>query len=101
NPDLFGWAGWDHREQAQALAAYFTNHTLTTEEITPLLAGMLELQPWLDQWHHEYAPDFDTSPAGFFGNYRQQFQAQHQLSDDDLRAWRPAPASRGRRASGK
>lgn len=36
-PELYGWAGWDHREQAQALATYFTNTALTAEEITPFL----------------------------------------------------------------
>ncbi|MCX4909566.1 BREX-2 system adenine-specific DNA-methyltransferase PglX [Streptomyces sp. NBC_00878] len=98
-PDLFGWAGWDHREQAQALSTYFTNDDgLSTEEITPLLAGLLELQPWLTQWHDEFDPLYGGSPAAFFAGYRATKQGEHGLSDDDLRAWRPAPAARrGRR----
>ncbi|WP_328846451.1 BREX-2 system adenine-specific DNA-methyltransferase PglX [Streptomyces sp. NBC_00258] len=98
-PDLFGWAGWDHREQAQALSTYFTNHDgLSTEEITPLLAGLLELQPWLTQWHDEFDPLYGGSPAAFFAGYRATKQGEHGLSDDDLRTWRPAPATRrGRR----
>jgi hypothetical protein len=97
-PDLYGWAGWDHREQAQALATYFTNHPLSTEEITPFLAGMLELQPWLGQWHNEFDVMYSGSPADFFAAYRQQKQGEHGLTDDALRAWRPAAATRGRRA---
>ncbi|MDQ0683411.1 hypothetical protein QFZ56_002374 [Streptomyces achromogenes] len=100
-PELYGWAGWDHREQAQALATYFTNTALSTEEITPFLAGLLELQPWLSQWHNEFDMLYSGSPADFFAGYRQQKQGEHGLTDDDLRAWRPAAATRGRRAAAK
>ncbi|MGW5271356.1 BREX-2 system adenine-specific DNA-methyltransferase PglX [Streptomyces sp. NPDC004044] len=100
--DLFGWAGWDHREQAQALTTYFTNDDgLSSEEMVPLLAGVLELQPWLDQWHNEFDPLYGSTPAAFFAGYRSTQQGEHGLTDDDLRAWRPAPAARrGRRPAG-
>ncbi|MDG9716039.1 BREX-2 system adenine-specific DNA-methyltransferase PglX [Streptomyces sp. DH24] len=98
-PELYGWAGWDHREQAQALATYFTNTALSTEEITPFLAGLLELQPWLYQWHNEFDMLYSGSPADFFAGYRQQMQGEHGLTDDDLRNWRPPAATRGRRAA--
>jgi hypothetical protein len=100
-PELYGWAGWDHREQAQALATYFTNTALSTEEITPFLAGLLELQPWLSQWHGEFDVLYSGSPADFFAAYRQQKQGEHGLTDDDLRGWRPPAATRGRRAAAK
>ncbi|MEV5270519.1 BREX-2 system adenine-specific DNA-methyltransferase PglX [Streptomyces werraensis] len=100
-PELYGWAGWDHKEQAQALATYFTNTALTTKEITPFLAGLLELQPWLYQWHNEFDMFYSGSPADFFASYRQQKQAEHGLTDDDLRGWRPPAATRGRRAAAK
>ncbi|MFI7664168.1 BREX-2 system adenine-specific DNA-methyltransferase PglX [Nocardia sp. NPDC049526] len=95
-PELYGWAGWDHLQQAQALAAYCTNQSLSTEEITPLLAGLLELQPWLNQWHNDYDDLYNGSPAAFFAGYRQTVQGEHSLSDDDLHAWRPPIARRGR-----
>ncbi|MFI8297701.1 BREX-2 system adenine-specific DNA-methyltransferase PglX [Streptomyces nigra] len=100
-PELYGWAGWDHREQAQALATYFTNSALSTEEITPFLAGLLELQPWLYQWHNEFDMLYSGSPADFFAGYRQQKQGEHGLTDDDLRGWRPPAGTRGRRAAAK
>ncbi|RSS93820.1 BREX-2 system adenine-specific DNA-methyltransferase PglX [Streptomyces sp. WAC05292] len=101
-PDLYGWAGWDHREQAYALDAYIASHeALTSEELTPFLAGLLELQPWLDQWHNEFDPNFGASPAAFFRGDRQMVQGEHGLTDDDLRAWRPAAATRGRRTTKK
>ncbi|MFE1468600.1 BREX-2 system adenine-specific DNA-methyltransferase PglX [Nocardiopsis dassonvillei] len=96
-PGLYGWAGWDHREQAHALTAYIAVQPLSSEEIAPYLAGLLELQPWLDQWHGEFDHMYSGSPAGYFSGYRQQKQGEHGLTDDDLRAWRPAAATRGRR----
>ncbi|WP_190817008.1 BREX-2 system adenine-specific DNA-methyltransferase PglX [Saccharopolyspora pogona] len=100
-PDLYGWAGWDHREQAQALTTYFTNHELAAEELTPFLAGLLELQPWLNQWHGEFDALYGMSPATFFAGYRAQIQGEHGLTDEDLRAWRPATRTRGRRTAKK
>ncbi|SHJ17331.1 hypothetical protein SAMN05421803_10439 [Nocardiopsis flavescens] len=100
-PRLYGWAGWDHREQAHALTAYIAAQPLSDEEIAPFLAGLLELQPWLEQWHGEFEPMFSGSPAGYFAAYRQQKQGEHGLTDDDLRAWRPAAATRGRRTTKK
>jgi hypothetical protein len=95
-PDLFGWAGWDHREQAQALSTYFTNHDeLSDEQMTPLLAGLLELQPWLNQWHDEFDALYGGSPAAFFAGYRATKQGEHSLTDDDLRAWRPGKPAKG------
>nr|WP_261340626.1 BREX-2 system adenine-specific DNA-methyltransferase PglX [Streptomyces qaidamensis] len=95
-PDLFGWAGWDHREQAQALSTYFTNHDeLSDEQMTPLLAGLLELQPWLNQWHDEFDALYGGSPAAFFAGYRATKQGEHGLTDDDLRAWRPGKPTKG------
>lgn len=97
-PELYGWAGWDHREQAHALATYFTNTPLSDEEVAPFLAGLLEIQPWLGQWYHEFDQMYGGSPADFFDGYRLQKQGEHGLTDDDLRAWRPTTAIRGRRA---
>lgn len=95
-PELFGWAGWDHREQAQALSTYFTNHDeLSDEQLTPLFAGLLELQPWLNQWHDEFDALYGGSPAAFFAGYRATQQGEHGLTDDDLRAWRPGKPGKG------
>ncbi|MFD6390791.1 BREX-2 system adenine-specific DNA-methyltransferase PglX [Nocardia sp. NPDC060259] len=100
-PELYGWAGWDHREQAMAIAIYLAEHSLSTEEITPFLAGLLELQPWLDQWHNEIDPDFGIAPSTFLAGDRHDRQGEHGLTDDDLRNWRPQPATRARRTTTK
>ncbi|WP_068057214.1 BREX-2 system adenine-specific DNA-methyltransferase PglX [Nocardia xishanensis] len=100
-PALYGWAGWDHREQAMAIAIYLAENSLSTEEITPFLAGLLELQPWLDQWHNEVDPNYGIAPSSFLSGDRRSMQGEHGLTDDDLRNWRPQPATRGRRTTTK
>ena len=100
-PRLYGWAGWDHREQAHALTSHIALNPPADEEIAPYLAGLLELQPWLDQWHGEFDPMYSGPPAGYFSGYRQQKQGEHGLTDDDLRDWKPAAATRGRGAKKK
>nr|WP_030881233.1 BREX-2 system adenine-specific DNA-methyltransferase PglX [Streptomyces sp. NRRL B-24051] len=98
SPELYGWAGWNHLEQALALASYIQTAGLGDDEMVPYLAGLLELQPWLDQWHGEYDAEFGASPAVEIRGFRQVKQGDLGLTDDALRAWRPAPATRGRAA---
>ncbi len=98
SPELYGWAGWDHLEQALALASYIQQAGLGDDEIVPYLAGLLELQPWLEQWYGEYDPEFGASPAAEILAFRQQKQGELGLTDDALRAWRPSAAARGRGA---
>ena len=99
SPELYGWAGWDHLEQALALASYIQQAGLSDDDLVPYLAGLLELQPWLEQWYGEYDPEFGASPAAEIQAFRQQKQGELGLTDDALRAWRPSAASRGRGAS--
>lgn len=96
SPELYGWAGWDHLEQALALASYVQQAGLGNDDLVPYLAGLLELQPWLEQWYGEYDPEFGASPAAEILAFRQQKQGELGLTDDALRAWRPAAATRGR-----
>ena len=66
---VLGWAGWDHVNQAQALARLVIDRQNTdgwdTTRIEPLLAGLIEIEPWLDHWHHDYDAAYGSSPAEF------------------------------------
>ena len=56
---LLGWAGWDHREQAHALVALIEERSSAdgwAARLTPLLAGLAEVMPWVRQWHDEVDP---------------------------------------------
>ena len=97
---VVGWAGWDHAQQAQALARELT--TLQAQgadpaDLVPLLAGLVELEPWLRQWHAEVVPEFGMSPAAAIGGLVDGMLQQLGTTRADLDAWRPAPAARGRR----
>jgi hypothetical protein len=68
--ELLGWAGWDHLAQAQALATVYLDRknqaAWKPEQLLPLLAGLAELEPWLQQWHGDPRPGFPGTPAKFF-----------------------------------
>ena len=70
---VIAWAGWDHGQQAQALAAYYIdasqNQGWTAERLRPLLAGPVELLPWLKQWHNEFNPDFSSGLGDYFASF--------------------------------
>ena len=64
---VIAWAGWDHAQQARALAEYFLEvkqaYAFPPEKLQLLLAGLLELEPWLAQWHSAMDTNIGDSPA--------------------------------------
>jgi hypothetical protein len=98
---LLGWAGWDHAQQSLALALIIGEREKDgwgDDRLVPLVAGLAELQPWVDQWHGEVDPDYGVSMAAFCREQLTARAAQVGRTLDDLAGWRPAPAARGRRA---
>jgi hypothetical protein len=97
---VVGWAGWDHLEQAQALAALYhqrsTQEGWDAERLTALLAGLAELVPWLRQWHNDVDPNLGQGLGDYFADYLAAQCHSHGLSPDDLAAWRPPAPARGR-----
>jgi len=98
---LIGWAGWDHKDQATALIGLVEDRSTTdgweTDRLTPLLAGLLEVMPWVRQWHNELDQTFSQSPAEAYDAYLTSERESRNLTEDALRAWRPPQAQRGRR----
>lgn len=98
---LLGWAGWDHAQQSLALATLIAarqGEGAPDQVLTPLVAGMAELQPWVEQWHAEVDPSFGLSPSAFCGEQLRAHTQELGLTRADLAQWRPAPTTRGRRA---
>ncbi|WP_163782745.1 BREX-2 system adenine-specific DNA-methyltransferase PglX [Myxococcus vastator] len=99
---LLGWAGWNHLQRAGALAALYQEHKtqngMDAERLTPLLAGLLELVPWIQQWHNEPNPDFNGERLGdYYAQFVKEEARSLGLTLDDLRNWRPvkkAPAKK-------
>ena len=98
---LLGWAGWDHAQQSLALSLVIGDREKDgwdDDRLVPLVAGLAELQPWVEQWHGEVDPDYGVSLAAFCREQLTARAAQVGKTLDELAAWRPAPATRGRRA---
>ncbi|MEX5635550.1 BREX-2 system adenine-specific DNA-methyltransferase PglX [Parafrankia sp. FMc2] len=100
---LVGWAGFDHREQAQALATLIVdrrdNDGWDGTRLTPLVAGLREVMPWVRQWHDEVDPLYDGSPAEVYDAFLADTMGQHNLTEDTLTSWRPPAPTRGRRST--
>lgn len=97
---VLGWAGWNHRDQAIALVREITTQEAlgaSDEALVPLVAGLVELEPWLHQWHTDLEPEFGTSAAQAVTGQIDQRLARLQRTRDDVNAWRPPAATRGRR----
>jgi hypothetical protein len=108
NPDadptlLLGWAGWDHRDQAQALVNLVKDRSSQlswdNDRITPLLAGLAELMPWVRQWFGSDDHEWGGNAAEEFGTFLDTERAKRGLTTEQLAAWRPAPKTRGRKAA--
>lgn len=100
---LLGWAGWDHAQQSLALSLIIGEREAEgwgDERLVPLVAGLTELQPWVEQWHGEVDPAYGVSLAAFCREQLTARAAQVGKTLDELAAWRPQPPRRGRRASG-
>lgn len=99
---LLGWAGWNHREQAEALVNLINDRDShdgwPTEDprYVPLLAGLREVMPWVEQWYDAHDPEWDGNPAEEFRTALDTGRATRHLSDADLVAWRPDKRRGGR-----
>jgi hypothetical protein len=97
---VYGWAGWDHLQRAVALAGLYQNRKLeegwAKERLMPMLAGLLELLPWLHQWHNDPSDELGGArPSEQFSQFLEAECAEHGFTHEDLRAWRP-PEKKGR-----
>ena len=97
------WAGWNHLQQATALAAYYLemkeNEGWEAARLQPLLAGLLELVPWLEQWHNEIDPAYGERMGAYYKSFVSEEARAHGFTLDDLRSWKPlvTTATRGRK----
>ncbi|MDT0169753.1 BREX-2 system adenine-specific DNA-methyltransferase PglX [Pseudarthrobacter sp. BRE9] len=102
NSPVLGWAGWSHRDQAVALVREVMDQQAlgaSNEALVPMVAGLVELEPWLHQWHTELEPEFGSSAAQAVTSQIDQLLAQLRMTRADVNAWRPPTAARGRRRS--
>jgi hypothetical protein len=99
---LIGWAGWDHREQAQALATLIVAREQEdgwdAALLLPLVAGLREILPWVRQWHSEFDPTWGAYPADIYTGFLAEITNRLQLTDEALISWRPPKTTRSRKS---
>jgi hypothetical protein len=98
---LLGWAGWDYAQQSLALSVIITdrqNEGWSADRLVPLVAGLAELQPWVEQWHAEVDPIYGVSMATFCREQLTARAGQVSKTMAELAAWRPTAPARGRRS---
>jgi len=99
---LYAWAGLDHQQLATACArTYGESKNRGGEPPRVLLVAILELLPWIKQWH----PDADPGQEASWGDLLDTFLATEALelgvTLDDLSNWTPPPKpKRGRKKKG-
>jgi hypothetical protein len=66
------------------------------DKLTPLIAGLAEVMPWVRQWHAGTDRDSGINIAEAYDAYLEDQRIKYGLSDEDLRKWSP-PATGQRR----
>ena len=99
---VIAWAGYDHLQQAKAISAYYVDIQerlggRDDPRLPPLLAGMLELLPWLKQWHNDPDATFDGLRMGdYFEGFVNDEAKQLGKTVPEIKAWEPPQRTRNR-----
>ncbi|MHC4175950.1 MAG: DUF7008 domain-containing protein, partial [Planctomycetota bacterium] len=100
---VIAWAGYDHLQLARAVSAYYVDIQerlggRDDPRLVPLLACLIELLPWLKQWHNEIDPEFGMAMGDYFEGFIQEEARQMGKTVDEVKAWEPPKkAGRGRK----
>lgn len=90
---VLAWAGWNHLELAQAIAGYYTTarerEGWGNDRLVPLLGALIELLPWIRQWHDEYNVEYGGKPVEFFEGFVEEEARSLGLSLNKIREWSP------------
>lgn len=98
---LIAWAGYDHLLLAKAIAAHYV-HVQEQEggrddpRLMPLLACLIELLPWLKQWHNDVDAEFGYRMGDYYEGFVQDEARQMNKTADEVRAWQPEQSARRR-----
>jgi len=96
------WAGYDHLQLTQALSNYYIDikENLGGSEdprLIPILACLLELLPWLKQWHGAIDPTYGYAMSDYFEDFIQEEARYLNQTLDQIRAWEPPKRTTRRR----
>jgi hypothetical protein len=103
---MIAWAGYNHLQLARAISTYYVDVQerlggRDDPRLVPLLACLIELLPWLKQWHNEVDPEFGMAMGDYFEGFINEEARQMGKTVDEIRAWEPPKKSGGRRRKAK
>jgi hypothetical protein len=99
---VIAWAGYDHLQLARAISAYYVDIQerlggRDDPRLVPLLACLIELLPWLQQWHNDVDPEFGMHMGDYFEGFIQEEARQMGKTLDQIKAWEPPKKTARRR----
>lgn len=100
---VVGWAGLNHLQRAQAIAAWYLERKegegWEADRLMPMLVALDELIPWLKQWHNEVDPEFGERMGDYYEGFLLEELRSLEILRGDLLSWQPpvVPAKRGGR----
>jgi len=91
---MIAWAGYDHLQLARAISAYYVDIQerlggRDDPRLVPLLACLIELLPWLKQWHNDVDSEFGMHMGDYFEGFIQEEAHQMGKTLDQITAWEP------------
>jgi N-6 DNA Methylase len=100
------WAGYDHLQVSRAISAFYVDVKdrlggRDDPRLVPLLACLIELLPWLKQWHNEVDPEFGYPMGDYFEAFVQEEARNLGLTIEQIRTWTPPEKSRNARTARK
>ncbi|NRB41363.1 MAG: BREX-2 system adenine-specific DNA-methyltransferase PglX [Pseudomonadales bacterium] len=102
---VIGWAGMNHLQRAQAIAAWYLDRKeidgWEAEKLKPMLVALDELIPWLKQWHNEVDPEFGERMGDYYEAFLMDELRVLNVSRDELLSWEPPIAVKKKKAAKK
>jgi hypothetical protein len=90
---VIAWAGWNPLQLALAIAAHYQklkdNEGWPAERLTPLIAGIAELVPWIQQWQNDPDPGHGNRMGDYLDTFVNDEAKTLGLARSALRAWQP------------
>ncbi|MGQ4808742.1 hypothetical protein NKDENANG_02130 [Candidatus Entotheonellaceae bacterium PAL068K] len=99
---VMAWAGYDHLQLARAISAYYVDIQerlggRDDPRLVPLLGALIELLPWLKQWHNHVDPEFGMQMGDYFESFIQEEARHRGKTLDQIKAWEPPEKATRRR----
>ncbi|MFP4031718.1 MAG: BREX-2 system adenine-specific DNA-methyltransferase PglX [Desulfococcaceae bacterium] len=91
---VVAWAGCDHLQLAQAVSTHFVHIQEVAggsrdPRLEILLAGLLELLPWIKQWHNDLDLEFNLRMGDFFEDFIAEEARRLDKTTAEIAGWKP------------